>query len=130
MMIVERIVAFCCRWPLSVIIVCLLLAAGAGWHTSRNFAINTDSEQLIDAKVGWRVRQARFDAAFPQQSNLTVAVIDGLTPELAESAAARLTAKLAATPALYSHVRRPDGGAFFNHNGLLFLSLKEVQETT
>ena len=72
--------------------------------------MNTDSEQLIDAKVGWRMRQARFDAAFPQQSNLTLVVIDGATPELAESAAARLTEKLAANPKLFSHVRRPDGG--------------------
>ncbi|HEX4635732.1 MAG TPA: MMPL family transporter [Rhizomicrobium sp.] len=130
MMVIERIVAFCCRWPWGVIILCLLLAAGASWYTSRNFAINTDSEKLIDARVGWRVRQAKFDAAFPQQSNLTVAVIDGATPELAESAAARLTEKLAANPKLFSDVRRPDGGPFFNHNGLLFLSLKEVQDTT
>jgi len=130
MMAVERIVAFCCRWPWAVITICLLLAGGTGWYTQQNFAMNTDSEQLIDAKVGWRMRQARFDAAFPQQSNLTLAVIDGATPELAESAAARLTEKLAANPTLFRHVRRPDGGAFFNQNGLLFLPLKEVQETT
>src|SRR5881392_3489934 len=130
MTVVERIVAFCCRWPRIVIVLSLLLTAGATWYTSQNFAINTDSEQLIDAKVGWRVRQTHFDAAFPQQSNLTVAVIDGVTPELAESAAARLTARLAADSKLFGLVRRPDGGPFFNQNGLLFLSLKEVQDTT
>src|SRR5262245_65836921 len=119
---VERIVAFCCRWPLAVILASLLLAVGAGWYTSQNFAMNTDSEQLIDAKVGWRMRQARFDAAFPQKTNLTAVVIDGQTPELAESAAARLTEKLQADTKHFSFVRRPDG-AFFNQNGLLFLSL-------
>ena len=129
MTIVERIVAFCCRWPWAVIAASLLLAGGAGWYTTQNFAMNTDSEQLIDAKVGWRMRQARFDAAFPQQSNLTLVVIDGKTPELAESAAARLTEKLVANKTLFNHVHRPDG-AFFNQNGLLFLSLKEVQDTT
>src|SRR5882757_10616144 len=113
MTIVEGIVAFCCRWPWAVITVCLLLAAGTAWYTSQNFAMNTDSEQLIDAKVGWRMRQARFDAAFPQQSNLTLVVIDGLTPVLTESAAARLTKALADDTKLFSHVRRPDGGAFF-----------------
>ena len=127
---VERIVAFCCRWPLTVIALSLLLAAGGAWYTTQNFAMNTDSEQLIDAKVGWRMRQARFDAAFPQKTNLTAVVIDGKTPELAESAAARLTEKLAANPALYMNVRRPDGGTFFNQNGLLFLSLDEVRDTT
>ena len=128
MMVVERIVGICCRWPWAVIVLCLLLAGGGAWYTGQNFAMNTDSEQLIDAKVGWRMRQARFDAAFPQQSNLTVAVIDGATPELAESAAARLTEKLAADSKQFSHVHRPD--AFFLRNGLLFLSLKEVQDTT
>lgn len=127
---VERIVAFCCRWPLAVILASLLLALGAGWYTSQNFAMNTDSEQLIDAKVGWRMRQARFDAAFPQKTNLTAVVIDGQTPELAESAAARLTEKLQADSKHFSFVRRPDGGTFFNQNGLLFLSLEEVRDTT
>lgn len=129
MTVVERIVALCCRFPWAVIAASLLLGGVATWYTSQNFAMNTDSEQLIDAKVGWRMRQARFDADFPQQSNITVAVIDGITPELAESAAARLTEKLAANPKLFTHVRRPDG-VFFSQNGLLFLSLKEVQETT
>ena len=60
MTIVERIVAFCCRWPWAVIAACLVLAGGTAWYTQQNFAMNTDSEQLISAKVGWRVRQARF----------------------------------------------------------------------
>src|SRR3954471_6764026 len=110
MTVVERIVALCCRFPWAVIVACLLLGGGTAWYTAQNFAMNTDSEQLIDAKVGWRMRQSRFDAAFPQQSNLTLVVIDGVTPELAESAAARLTQKLAANPEFFPHVRRPDGG--------------------
>jgi hopanoid biosynthesis associated RND transporter like protein HpnN len=130
MTIVERIVAFCCRWPWAVITVCLLLAGGTAWYTTQNFAMNTDSEQLIDAKVGWRMRQARFDAAFPQQTNQTVVVLDGATPELAESATARLTEKLVADKHLFNHVQAPGGGPFFNRNGMLFLSLKEVQDTT
>ncbi len=130
MKFIESIVAACCRVPTAVILLCLLMAVGAGWYIQQNFAMNTDSEQLISAKVGWRMRQARFDAAFPQQTNLTLVVIDGKTPELAESAAARLTEKLEANPKLFTHVRRPDGGAFFNQNGLLFLSLREVKDTT
>ena len=73
--------------------------------------------------------RSRFDALFPQQTNLILVVIDGATPELAEAAAASLSAKLAADPKLFPSVRRPDGGDFFNHNGLLFLPLPEVQQT-
>src|SRR5215510_11543011 len=110
MTVVERIVALCCRFPWAVIAACLLLGGGAAWYTSQNFAMNTDSEQLIDAKVGWRMRQARFDAHFPQQSNLTLAVVDGATPELAEMASAQLTAKLTADTKLFNHVQRLTGG--------------------
>jgi hopanoid biosynthesis associated RND transporter like protein HpnN len=130
MTVVERIVAFCCRWPWAVIAACLFLAGVAAWYTTHNFAMNTDSSQLIDARVGWRMSQARFDAAFPEQSNLTLVVIDGTTPELAEAAATRLTEKLAANPRLFLRVFRPDGGPFFNQNGLLFLPLPDVTETT
>ena len=129
MTVIERIVAFCCRFPMAVILVCLLLAGRAGLYTVQNFAMNSDSAQLIDAKVGWRMRQARFDAEFPQQNNLTLVVIDAATPELAESAAARLSQRLSANHRLFTHVRRPDGGPFFSRNGLLFLPLKEVQNT-
>ena len=130
MTLIQRIVAFCCRHPWAVVVLSLLLTAGAGAYVRQNFAINTNSEQLIDAHVGWRVRQASFDAKFPQNTDLTLVVIDGQTPELAESAAARLTEKLKANPHLFPHVRRPDGGDFFNQNGLLFLSLDEVRQTT
>jgi hopanoid biosynthesis associated RND transporter like protein HpnN len=130
MKVIERIVAFCCLWPWAVIALSLALGAGGVLFTRQNFAMNTDSAQLIDAKVGWRMRQSSFDAKFPQQTSLILVVIDGATPELAESAAARLTEKLQTNPRLFTHVRRPDGGAFFNQNGLLFLPLNEVKDTT
>lgn len=130
MKIIEQLVALCCRWPWAVILIGLLAAGGAGFYTRQNFAMNTDSASLIDAKVGWRMRQAAFDAEFPQQSNLTLVVIDGATPELAESAAAKLSDKLATQTNFFTHVRRPDGGPFFDRNGLLFLPLKDVQDTT
>ena len=71
-----------------------------------------------------------FDARFPQQSNQTVIVIDGASPERAEEAASRLTAALLKRTDLFYFVRRPDGGAFFNHEGLLFLPYDSVKSTT
>ena len=128
--VIERIVAFCCRWPALVTLASLVLAAAAGLFTSSHFAMNTDSAKLISADVGWRKREIRFDQLFPQQSNLILVVIDGKTPELTEAGAAALTGRLAQNRTLFSDVRRPDGGAFFAHNGLLFLPLTEVEATT
>ena len=92
--VIERIVAFCCRWPAWVTMAGLLLAAAAGAFTSTHFAMNSNSEELISADIGWRQREIQFDRLFPQQSNLILVVIDGKTPELAEAAAASLTARL------------------------------------
>lgn len=128
--VIERIVAFCCRWPALVTLAVLLLAGGAGAYTSTHFAMNSNSEALISAHIGWRQREIRFDRLFPQQSNLILVVIDGKTPELADAAAASLTARLERNKRLFPDVYRPDGGSFFDHNGLLFLPLKEVQSTT
>ncbi len=130
MSIIQRLVAACCRHAIAVTMLCAALSAGAYMLVANNFAMNTDSSQLINAEVAWRMRQAQYDATFPGGTNLILVVIDAKTPELAESAAARLTTRLQARPELFTSVRRPDGGAFFNQNGLLFLSEKEVQDTT
>ena len=130
MPIIERIVTFCCRHAALTLLAALLLTLGSGYFTAAHFAMNTDSEQLISAKAGWRKREIAFDAKFPGQSNLIAVVIDGATPELAEAAAASLSARIASNKALFPSVRRPDGGAFFDHNGMLFLPLADVQATT
>ena len=114
MSIVQHIVAFCCRHAVAVIAFCAVLSAGTGVYVANNFAMNTDSSQLITAEVGWRMKQAQFDASFPGQTNLVLVVIDGKTPELAESAAARLSARLAQRPELFATVRRPDGQPLTN----------------
>lgn len=128
--IIERIVTFSCRWMGLVAIVTLILALGAGVYTATHFAMNTNSGNLISADVGWRKRQQEFDRLFPQQSDLILVVIDGATPELAEAGASALTGRLSQDKSLFPDVQRPDGGAFFDHNGMLFLPLSEVQATT
>ena len=128
--IIERIVAFCCRWPGAVILASLLLALAASLYTATHFAMNTNSGDLISPDTAWRKRQTQFDRLFPQQSDLILVVIDGATPELAEAGASTLSARLTRNKSLFPEVRRSDGGAFFDHNGLLFLPLKEVQATT
>ena len=130
MLLIERIVTFCSRHAALTVLAALLLTLGAGWYTQAHFNMNTDSEQLISAEVGWRQRGMAFDAKFPGQSDLIAVVIDGQTPELAEAAAASLTARISTDKTLFPSVRRPDGGDFFNHNGLLFLPLDEVKTTT
>jgi hopanoid biosynthesis associated RND transporter like protein HpnN len=128
--ILERVVGFCIRHPIALVLLCALAAAAAGDYASQNFKMNSDSAALISANTPWRQRDAIFDSKFPQTQNLTLVVVDGKTPEIADQAAQALEAKLRSQKDLFPIVRDQQGDPFFRKNGLLFLSLDEVKDTT
>lgn len=128
--VIVNIVRACCRFSWLVVGVALFATGGAAYYAQEHFAISTDTGQLISAHLPWRQREIQFDAAFPQQSDTMVVVVDGVTPEVASDAARRLTAALAERPEHIQWVRQPDAGPFFERNGLLFLSTEEVTQTT
>ncbi|MBY0558431.1 MMPL family transporter [Hyphomicrobium sp.] len=132
---IERVVSFIVdisvrlRW--ATILMGLAAWAGAVFYVVNHFAITTDTGQLISSDLDWRQRERQFDDAFPQHTDTIDIVIDGKTPELTETAAASLAAALSESkPDPFQIVRRRDGGPFFEKNGLLYLSLPELKETT
>lgn len=129
--VVAGIVAASVRLSWLTILLALAVSGGAIYYVVNNFAITTDTSQLISPELDWRKRERQFDAAFSQHTDTIDIVIDGKTPELTESAAAQLSAALSkSTPEPFQIVRRRDGGPFFEKNGLLYLSLPEVQDIT
>jgi uncharacterized protein len=128
--IIVRCVRVCCCFPWPVIIVAMMGTVGAIEYARLHFAIDTNTSQLISPARPWRQRELQFDAAFPQRTDNIVIVVDGLTPEVAESSARALAAELAKKPEHFHTVRRPDGGPFFDQNGVLFLSTAEIERTT
>lgn len=128
--LIGRIVAACTRHPLIVLLVASGLTVAALVFVAQHFAMTADTSQLISAQLKWRQRELTFQAAFPQLDNLTMVVVDGATPELAEDAVTRLTAALQEKRDLFRTVRRPDGGPFFAREGLLLLPLDQVKATT
>jgi len=115
------VVRTCVSHATKVIAAAILLTCVAALYLVRDFSIDTDSARLISSETAWRKRDAAFDAAFPQGQDQIVVVVDASTPELAESAAASLADRLSRETKLFRTVRRPDGGPFFDQNGLLFL---------
>src|SRR5438067_8168189 len=83
---------------------------------------------MLPSDVAWRQNEKALDEAFPQNNNLLVAVLDGRTPDLADKAAGELAEKMAGEPQLFTYVRQPDGGPFFERNGLLFLPPEELEK--
>ena len=116
--------------PWRTALLCLLLAALGAAFAATHFRMTTDTAELISPQVDWRRHERAMDAAFPQFSQVMLVVVDGQTPELAEDAAAKLSAKMTADTAHFRAVRRPDGGDFFAREGLLFGSVAEVRSAT
>ena len=128
--LVGRIVAVSTRHSLIVLLVALAATAMAMVYLAQNFAMTAETSQLISPKLEWRKRGIEFDKAFPQLQNLTMIVVDGATPELADDAATRLASALQRRPDLFHNVRQPDGGRFFERNGLLLLPTDDVRSVT
>src|SRR5437016_7982087 len=124
------LVRFCCRHAGAVVVASILAAAAAGFYVSKNFEMDSNAENLISAEVPWRQYQAEFDREFPQRNNLTVVVIDGVTPERTQAAAALLEKALTARSGQFPIVRDIQGDPFFAKNGLLFLAAEDVRKTT
>jgi hopanoid biosynthesis associated RND transporter like protein HpnN len=128
--LLSHIVDLACRRPWQIVVLAGLLAAAGLAYVATHFAMSTDSSALMSPDVDWRVNERRMDAAFPQNGDNIAIVIDGATPEIAESAAVRLNARLADDRRHFVQVTRPDGGDFFARNGLLFGTPQDVSAAT
>ncbi len=127
---IVALVGACRRRPYLTIVLSLLVALLSAVYTYENIAINTETDQLISSRLPWRQRDIAYDAAFPQQANTLLVVVDGATPELAASAAGTLAAALAKTQGHFQEVEELGAPDFFKRNGLLFLSKDELQRLT
>ncbi|MEO8927610.1 MAG: MMPL family transporter [Caulobacteraceae bacterium] len=121
--------AFChARAPL-VAALGVILGLASAFYAVSHFSMTTDTDKLISKALPWRQRETAFNTLFQPQGDQIVVVIDGVTPELAEQAAATLSARLAGRADLFRDVSRPDAGPFFARNGLLYEPLADVRAT-
>jgi hypothetical protein len=125
--LVAGIVEFARANAAAVAAAALLLAVAAGGYAVTHLAIDTDLEHMLPTDVAWRQHEIALDRAFPQNNNLLVVVIDAKNSEIADRVARDLAARMRAEPQVFHYVRQPDGGPFFDQNGLLFLSPSELQ---
>ncbi|QAU48120.1 MMPL family transporter [Bradyrhizobium guangzhouense] len=127
--VVVAIVRACTRFATLVVVLGLLLAVGAGYYTSKHFAINTDINSLIAQNLDWRQRDQQFDRAFDRDATI-LAVVEAKTPEMATAAADALFARLKDDKTNFQSMQQLGTGEFFEKNGLLFLPTEEVGKIT
>ena len=116
-----RLVAFCARRALLVILLAALLGAGALLATRARLGVTTDTGKLFSASLPWKKRANLLKKDFPQGEDLLIAVIGGRIPEEAQETARQLDQALAPQTGLYKYVQRPDADPYLVRNGLLFL---------
>jgi uncharacterized protein len=127
---IVRGVGYCTRHFRGVIAAVLLLAAVSAVYTARHFAIDTDINDLLSAKLPWRQQEIAFHEAFPQAIDLILIDVGAATPEAAEAAARELRQGLANKPDFFRSVTDEVDTPFFRHNGLLFLVPDQIRHFT
>src|SRR5262249_12161748 len=128
--VITRLVRLSSRHAWPTILCFLLLVVVSTAYVTRHFAIITDSKELLSSSLPWRQQERMLHDAFPQRIDQIIAVIDASTPEAADDAADALVNGLASRPDVIRSVSRPDGGEFFERDGILLLGLDEVQRST
>ncbi|HLF12119.1 MAG TPA: MMPL family transporter [Gammaproteobacteria bacterium] len=130
----ESIGTVLARWVGAVLrfrqltILVVLIAAGAGaYYAVRNLGVNTDTANMISAALPWRQHFIEFRESFPVRDRNLLIVIDATTPAQADDFAAALLAQLRQAPELYGGIFLPGEGTFFERNGLLYLSVAELE---
>ena len=79
--LVARVIEFCLRHALAVVVIGIAAAIGAGVYTARHFVINSDISGLLSPDLEWRKRERAFEAEF-QRFDLIAVVVEAPTPEL------------------------------------------------
>src|SRR5580658_495717 len=84
---INSVVSFCIRHFRLVIAAALLLGLVCGIYAAGHFSIDTNTDDLLSAKLPWRQQEIAFREAFPQTVDLILVDVGATAPEAAEFAA-------------------------------------------
>lgn len=122
------------RWVLgverragAVLLALGIVTLGFAGLTALRLGLNADTVTLVSPEVPSARLLNEFSELFPIIDHTTLVVVDGENPELARDAAIAIREHFLAHPDRYRHVFAPGIGEFFERNGLLYLSLDELE---
>ena len=97
------------------------------YYAVSSLGINTDTADMISPQLSWRQDFIDFRDSFTVRNRNIVMVVDAAIPERANGLATSLVERLRSRPELFNSVFLAGEGEFFERNGLLFLSVEELQ---
>ncbi len=107
-----------------------VLSLAAAYVAVRDLSINTDSSEMIDDQVPFRVNARRMQALFPQIHNQMLVILRGRSGDEVDFTARELARRLRGDSAHFSDVFAPAVDPFFQREGLLFLDYDELLDTS
>jgi hopanoid biosynthesis associated RND transporter like protein HpnN len=129
-LLVERWISGVMRLARGVLITWILLAVGALIFAANNLSLDADVTHMVSAELPVRKALDKYRRVFPQYRDVMILVVEGETPEYVDEAAAALASHLRQSESLFRSVYLPGGGAFFETQAFLYLSLDELQKLT
>lgn len=114
----------------TVLVVEALLTLVAGIFTLTHLGVNADNKRLLSPDLPFQKHAAAFQEHFSSLDDSILIVIDAASPEVAREAARGLAARLEEFPENFHGVLVPGGDPFFERNGMLLLSIEELEDLT
>ena len=106
----------------------IVLVTLSAYYSASNLGIITDTSVMLSKDLGYLKVYRHFKKEFPHSYNQIVILIEGLTPDLAMDGRDRLARSLRNRSDLFPWVFLPGDDKFFKKNGLLFLSVEELED--
>ena len=125
--LLERWTDFIGHHSFLVLFLSVFATAGVLIYTLNHFRIDTELTDMISEKLPYRKLEKEFQSAFPQFKETIVVVIDADTPEAARLQREKMAERLKKETGLFKGVYAPGSGEFFERNGLLYLSVKDLE---
>ena len=115
------------RFRAPVIAFWFLLAAIGFWLSASLLGVNTDTSEMIDASLPYRVAQTEFEKAFPDINAQILLIIRADSADALSIYSQDLTASLKQAENVQDVTHLPSD-PFFQKNGLLYLETNELED--
>ncbi|PCJ58670.1 MAG: hypothetical protein COA65_07495 [Rhodospirillaceae bacterium] len=105
----------------TVVLTAIAVTIGLLIYTVETLGINTQTTDMLSPDLPFRKNAEAIKSAFPQYSDVILAVIDGENPDQVDAVAEELAERLRAQPAFFRTVFHPASDPYFKKYGLLYL---------
>ncbi len=119
---------FITRYAWLIVITALLLTGASIYYAKDHLGVNNNSSEMLSPDLPFQQNFKRLEAAFPQDTNAILFVVDTQSPEETAMLAEKLLKQLNNNSDFFESSYIPDDNAFFRQQAFLYLSNEELDK--